>query len=162
MPSQDIANEDSRHLKPEYGWIEQVEMDIMPRCDDASLPRDAAMIQWANFLATATEEAYKPVTYNPQTGAMLRQAGFVEIKQEVIRIPFNPWPADAHQKDIGRWYNLGLCQGLEALTMGPLTRILGWSRDRVEKLVTDVKREVCTKKYHVYCEMHIWTARRPA
>jgi hypothetical protein len=110
----------------------------------------------------ATEQASKPLAYNTQTRQMLQQAGFVDISEQVIQIPFNPWPSDPHQKDIGRWYNLGLCQGLQALTMGPLTRVLRWNRESVDKLVADVAREVCTKKYHVYCEMHVLTARRPA
>jgi hypothetical protein len=29
-------------------------------------------------------------------------------------------------------------------------------------LIERVKREVCTRRMHVYCNMHIWTARRPA
>lgn len=152
-----------RHLKPTYGYIEHVEIDMYPRCDDDSLPRNAVMLQWADYLMSATEGAGKPIAYNTHTRQHLQQAGFVEISEQVIRVPFNPWPSDLHQKDIGRWYNLGLCQGLEALTMGPLTRMLpGWNRERVQKLVTDVAREVCTRKYHVYGEMHIWTARRPA
>lgn len=111
---------------------------------------------------SATEQAYKPMAYNTETKSMLQLAGFVDITEQVIRIPFNPWPSDPHEKDIGRWFNLGLCQGLEALTLGPMSRILNWDRGRVEKLVAEVKREICMKKYHVYCEMHIWTARRPA
>ena len=152
----------SRHLKPDYGWMEHVEIDFTPKCDDGSLPRNAALMDWSHQLMNATEKAYKPMAYNTGTRDMLQHAGFVEVTEEVIRIPFHPWPSDPHQKDIGRWFILGLFQGLEALTLGPLTRVLGRNREDVEKLVAEVKREICTKKYHVFCEMHIWTARRPA
>ena len=151
-----------RHLKPSYGWIEHVEIDFTPKCDDGSLPRNTALLDWLHHLMNATQEACKPMAYNTQTRAMLQYAGFIEVAEQVIRIPFNPWPSSPHEKSIGRWFNLGLCQGLEALTLGPLTRIRGWNREGVDKLVAGVKREICTKKYHVYCEMHIWTARRPA
>lgn len=132
------------------------------RSDDGSLPRNTALLDWLHHLVNATQEACKPMAYNTKTRAMLQYAGFIEVAEQVIRIPFNPWPSDTHEKSIGRWFNLGLCQGLEALTLGPLTRIRGWNREGVDKLVAGVKREICTKKYHVYCEMHIWTARRPA
>jgi hypothetical protein len=151
-----------RHLKPNYGFIEHVEIDFTPRCDNGSLPRNAALYEWANNLMSATEQAYKPMAYNTETGTILRNTGFVDIKEQIITIPFNPWKLDPHQKDIGRWFNLGLCQGLEALTLGPMTRVLNWDRARVTRLVADVKREICTKRHEVYCEMHIWTARRPA
>jgi hypothetical protein len=84
---------------------------------------------------------------------MLENQGFVDIKEQVIKIPLNPWPTDPHLKDIGRWYNLGLTQGLEALTLGPLTRVSQWSKTDVDKLISEVKREVCSKKYHAYCNM---------
>jgi len=68
-------------------------------------------------------------------------------------VPLNPWPSDAWQREVGKWYNLGFTEGLEALTLGPFTRVLGWRRWDVEKLVGEVKREVCTKRMHVYVNM---------
>ena len=84
---------------------------------------------------------------------MLQQAGFVDIKETVIRAPLNPWPADPHQKDIGRWYNLGMTEGLEALSLGPLTRVSRWPVDSVKQIVRDVKRVMCNKKIHAYNNM---------
>jgi hypothetical protein len=84
---------------------------------------------------------------------MLERQGFVEVSEEVIKVPLNPWPKDLHEKDIGRWYNLGLTHGLEALTLGPLMRVSGWPREPVDKLIADAKREICTKRFHTYCNM---------
>lgn len=148
------ANEGlSRHLKPGYGWLEQVEIDFFPRCDDGSLPPNSQLVQWARLLIDASERAYKPLAYNAHTRQMLEAQGFVEITEQIIKVPLNPWPADLHQKDIGRWYNLGLCQGIEAMSLGPLTRMSGWTKERVDRLVTDAKREICLRRNHVYCNM---------
>jgi hypothetical protein len=84
---------------------------------------------------------------------MLERQGFVEIQEQVIKVPLNPWPADPHLKDIGRWYNLGLTQGLEALTVGPMTRIENWSKEAVDKLVMEAKRDICARRFHAYCNM---------
>lgn len=145
--------DDYRHLKPGFGWLEHVEIDMEPRCDDGTLPADSSIIQWSRLLFDATERAYRPLAYNHETGPMLQRAGFVDIKEEVIKIPLNPWESDPHQKDIGRWYNLGLTQGLEALTTAPLTRMSQWTKADVDRLIADVKREVCSKRFHVYCNM---------
>ncbi|KAH8813337.1 S-adenosyl-L-methionine-dependent methyltransferase [Xylogone sp. PMI_703] len=142
-----------RHLKPSYGWLEHVELDLWPRCDDGSLPANSALINWGRYLYEATNQAYRPIAYNTETRAMLERQGFVEIQEQVIRVPMNPWPNDPHMKDIGRWYNLGITQGLEALTLGPLTRMSGWNKADVDRLVADAKRDICSKKYHVYCNM---------
>ena len=77
----------------------------------------------------------------------------MEIQEQVIKVPMNPWPTDPHLKDIGRWYNLGLTQGLEALSLGPLTRMSGWKTSDVDRLVTEAKRELCSRRIHAYCNM---------
>jgi hypothetical protein len=133
--------------------MEQVEIDFFPRCDDGSLPPNSQLVQWGRLLVEASERAYKPLAYNVHTRQMLETQGFVDITEQIIRVPMNPWPADPHQKDIGRWYNLGLCQGLEAMSLGPLTRMSGWRKESVDRLVADAKREICSKKHHVYCNM---------
>jgi hypothetical protein len=84
---------------------------------------------------------------------MLEEAGFVEIQEQIIKVPLNPWPKDPHLKDIGRWYNLGLTQGLEAFTLGPLTRISHWTKEDVDKLIFEANRDICSKKFHVYNNM---------
>lgn len=133
--------------------MEQVEIDFYPRCDDGTLPPNSALIRWGNLLSEASERAYKPLAYNTQTRQMLEGQGFVDIAEQIIQIPFNSWPADQRQKEVGRWYNLGLLQGLEAMSLGPLTRMLNWSKIDVDRLVAEVKKEICSRKFHVYCNM---------
>jgi hypothetical protein len=128
-------------------------MDFHPRCDDGSLPRESAVNVWIEKLYEATRSAYRPLAYNAETRAMLERQGFVDIQEQVIKIPLNPWPNDAAMKDIARWYNLALTQGLEAMTLAPLTRVFNWTKDDVERLVADVKREICSRKVHVYNNM---------
>lgn len=101
----------------------------------------------------ATQRANQPIAYNQHTRQMLEHQGFTEVQEQVIRVPFNAWPADPQAKDIGRWYHLGFTQGLEALTMGPLTRHLGWNRAQVESLVAACKKEISLKRIHAYCNM---------
>ncbi|KAJ5021105.1 hypothetical protein J3E73DRAFT_435011 [Bipolaris maydis] len=82
--------------------------------------------KWYGWLADATQRAYRPIAYEHRTRQLLQAAGFIDIQETVIRVPYNTWPNDPHQKDIGRWYNLGLTEGLEALTFAPLTRVYHW------------------------------------
>ncbi|KZF21952.1 methyltransferase LaeA [Xylona heveae TC161] len=149
-----------QHLKPGFGYMEQVEIDMLPRCDDGTMPYHP-LVQWYDWLDDATQRASRPVAYQRNTRQMLEMQGFVDIQENVIRIPLNSWPASLHEKDIGRWYNLGLTEGLEALSLGPLTRVYGWPAEDVRRLIVDVKAHMCNKKIHAYNNMHIWTARRP-
>ncbi|KAF2140091.1 uncharacterized protein K452DRAFT_60631 [Aplosporella prunicola CBS 121167] len=150
------------HLKPGYGWIEQVEIDIQPRCDDNTLSPDSPLVKWYEYLADATERASRPIAYNHNTRQMLQASGFIDIQETIIRAPYNSWPADPHQKEIGRWYNLGISEGLEALSLAPLTRVYRWdAQQHVRPLCEAAVRQIMSRKIHAYNNIHIWTARRP-
>ena len=138
-----------RHLKPRYGYVEQVEIDIRPRCDDGTLPENSPIIRWYNWLDDATGQCV-PIRYQDQTCEMLRAQGFVDIEDTIIRLPINGWPSDPHQQNIGKWYNLGLYEATEAMGLGPLTRVYHLSAENVRQYARDVKTAVCNKNTHVY------------
>ena len=138
----------SRHLKPGYGHLEQVEIDYQPRCNDGPIPPRLAL--WWSSLADATNRADRPLAFNPNTVHMLRSQGFVDVEETVIRMPFNTWPSSNHEKDIGRWHNVGLREGLEAMSLGPFFRVFKWSADHIRKLCREVEAEINDKRYHVY------------
>jgi hypothetical protein len=144
----------TRHLKPGSGWIEQVEIDMKPRCDDGTLPPDSALVQWHNYLTNATECANRPIAFQANTREMLQTAGFIDIREQVIRAPLNGWPTDPHQKQIGRWYNIGLSEGLGALSAAAFTRINRWNmQDHVEPLLKEVEKEMNKSSMHTYNNM---------
>lgn len=150
------------HLKPGTGWIEHVEIDMQPRCDDYTLPPDSILSKWYDWIADATQRVSRPIAYEHRTRQLLQQAGFIDIQEMVIRVPYNSWPNDPHQKDIGRWYNLGITEGLEALSFGPLSRVYRWDVEQhIKPMLESVRREICNRKVHAYNNIHIWTARRP-
>src|SRR6187200_3186313 len=101
---------------PGSGWIEHVEIDLEPRCDDQTLSSDSALVKWYHYLADATARVSRPIAYNHSTRQMLQTAGFIDIQEIVIRAPYNSWPNDPQKKEIGRWYNLGIIEGLDALS----------------------------------------------
>ncbi|KAI1492738.1 methyltransferase LaeA [Biscogniauxia mediterranea] len=150
-----------RTLRPGTGQLEHVEIDFRPYYEDGRVPRGSKLLQWAEELHEAMSRAGRPMDMDPSTVGLLQSIGYVDVEQISTRIPFNPWPADEHEKEIGRWFNLGLCQGLHALTLAPLTRMNGYNKEQVDALVNEVRKEICSRNMRVYCTMYVWTARRP-
>lgn len=143
-----------RHLKPGTGFMEQVEIDWVPRCDDDSLPPDSALSQWASKLLDAMDRYGRPMRVHPEeTQRQLVQAGFVDINEVVIRACHNSWPEDRNEKETGRWFNLGLSKGLVALSCAAMVRMLGMSKEEVERLCARVNREIYLRSYYAYCRM---------
>lgn len=151
-----------RHLKPGHGWLEHIEIDLTPRCDDGSLPPNSALQYWTRIICEASEEVGRSLSYNSGTGSILAQYGFRDIREQIFQAPLNSWPAAAHAREVGRWYNLGLLQGIQAFSLAPLTRVKGWSVEEVNKLCNDVRKEISCSEYHVYHNVHVWNARRPS
>ncbi|ORY54836.1 methyltransferase LaeA [Pseudomassariella vexata] len=148
-------------LKPGSGVFEHVEIDFRPHNVDGSAPQNSRLAQWARELHAAFDRFGKPLLVTPDPEHLLKQAGFVDVEHLIKDVPFHPWPEDEHKKDIGRWFNLGMTQGIEALTMAPLTRMRGFTREQVLTLAQDVRKEIGTRSFRVSCTMHIWTAKRP-
>ncbi|KAH8883874.1 methyltransferase LaeA [Thozetella sp. PMI_491] len=148
------------HLKP-GGWFEQVEIDWTPHCRDGTLPQNSALEQWAFELTQAMNDANRPITADtPRTRAALAAAGFVDFNEQVIEIGFNGWP-EGYAREMGRWFNLGIHEGLHALTIAPLTRMRGWTYQQAEELIARVKEEIRYRRHHAFCHLHVYTARRP-
>ncbi|OTB05658.1 hypothetical protein M426DRAFT_127934 [Hypoxylon sp. CI-4A] len=150
-----------RYLKPGSGVFEHVEIDFTPKSEDGELPEDSHLRIWAHELTEAFERAGRPITPNPHTVGLLQGLGYVDVEQVTKRIPLNSWPDDAHEKTTGQWFNLAITQGVQAMSIAPLTRMNGYEPEQVEDLISKVRKEMCSRGMKAYCTMYIWTARRP-
>ncbi|KAI0849551.1 methyltransferase LaeA [Daldinia vernicosa] len=90
-----------RYLKPGTGLFEHVEIDLTPKSADGELPEDSQLRIWAHELTEAMERAGRPITANPHTVGMLQRLGYVDVEQTTKRIPFNSWPEDGQEKEMG-------------------------------------------------------------
>ncbi len=140
-------------MKPGGGILEQVEIDIRPLVDEGGFPENSKFLLWTRELSAAFERARRPLGMDPNTHAMLQHLGFVDIRHDEIRVPFNSWPVDEHLQDMGRWLNLAITQGLLAMSVAPLTRLLGYRSDEVNTLVKEVEKEICDRSIKSYCIM---------
>ncbi|KAH6970498.1 S-adenosyl-L-methionine-dependent methyltransferase [Ilyonectria sp. MPI-CAGE-AT-0026] len=141
------------HLKP-GGYIEHIEIDWDPQCDDRSLPPNSSLSQWAKKLLDAMDRYGRPMKVDSkETQRQLGVAGFTNISETVIKAYCNDWPEDSHDKEVGNWFNFGFSIGLAALSYAAMVETLRMSKEEVESLCNEVKSEICTRSYHAYCTM---------
>lgn len=142
-----------RHLTPGFGYVELVEIDWTPRSDDNTLPVDSYFARWANELFKAMDKAGRDMRVNPNMCNMLREQGFVNVREQKFKLYHNPWLTGGTEEAIGRWFNLALTHGLQGISMAPFTRYLGWSPKDVNELVDKVRHEICLLRHHGYCTL---------
>ena len=155
--SQQKLTKRSRHLRPKTGQFELFEIDLAPRCEDGTLPNNSILHYWWDVMQKAT--ANKPIAC-PDAGQMLRQAGFVDVKETTFPLPFSSsWVRGTRERATGQWYknlihqevkNFDPVSMINGLTMGPLTRNLGWSKAQVDDLVARVLDCVENENIHTF------------
>ncbi|KAJ4311922.1 Secondary metabolism regulator lae1 [Fusarium piperis] len=150
------------HLTPGLGHLEHVEIDWTPRWDDDERPSNSSFTRWAELFLTGMDQFNRTARVVPEeTRQMLEATGFTDIKHEIIPAFVCPWSPDRREREIARWFNLGLSHSLESLSLMPLVEKHGLGPDEVRELCERVKRETCVLRYHTYCNIHAWTARKP-
>ncbi|KAK0377467.1 major facilitator superfamily transporter [Colletotrichum limetticola] len=132
------------------GWFEAGGFVLPMGCDDGSVPEESALRRWHDLMAQAGEQCGRSIESPSKYTKAIEDAGFVDIVTEKFIWPLNTWPKDKRFKEIGRWMALNLDMGIEALTLGLLTRVMGWTREEVLKLCDDVRKDLAKTWYHAY------------
>lgn len=82
----------------------------------------------------------------------MEEIGFVDVEERRFAWPLNTWPKAKKDKLVATWMQEDLLTGLQGLSMGLLTRGLGWSTQEVESLLVDVRKDVKNRNIHAYLE----------
>ena len=118
---------------------------------------------WGELLCEAARKLGRPMGSDVTDNylAWMTEAGFVDIQQKWFMWPSNGWPKDPFMKEIGRWNQTNILEGLEGFCLALLTRGLGWKKEEVDVFVAKVSRDLRDKKIHAYFPMPVCWARKP-
>jgi len=84
------------------GYLQLIDMDLSPRCDDGTMPDDSIFKTWEQT-AHAFAEISRRRFFNAEvTKKEIEDAGFVEITEKRYKIPIGAWSSDPRYRDIGR------------------------------------------------------------
>lgn len=142
-----------RHLKPGTGFLEHVEIDWRPQSEGDPRPlAESRLMEWSKKVHQGFARAGKNLEMDPNTKGILEDIGF-SVEHRKIPIALNPWPEDEHKKEIARWFNLGLNQGLDAMTFESVINYMGVPEPEVRDLIERVKEDMCRREWRTYCTL---------
>ena len=95
----------------------------------------------------------RPGSVAPIASKLMEEAGFVDVVATQYKWPTNPWPEDAHLKELGMWNEMNQNLGFEAASLGFFTRVLGWSVEQLEGFLVELKTCVEDRNIHAYWPM---------
>lgn len=80
-------------MKP-GGWIQHLEMDIMFRSDDGSIPPDHVMPHWSQTFIDCDERIGKTFLVPRKSAQWIREAGFEDVQEQWFKVPVGSWAKD--------------------------------------------------------------------
>ncbi|KAI9706612.1 MAG: hypothetical protein M1836_003621 [Candelina mexicana] len=147
-------------LKP-GAWIELSELNINPRSYDAQMPDPSQILLWIDYLRQAATAMGFDMQIARKFKGMVIEAGFEEVTEEILEVPWGIWPKDQRLKEIGFWHKEQLKQGLQGIAMGLLTRSLGWTPSEVELFLVGLRKEIDDRSLHIIDSAYIVYGRKP-
>lgn len=84
---------------------------------------------------------------------MMEHAGFEQVREKVFDLPLGDWPADRRLKEVGLFQRFQMVEGLHGIASGLLTRVAGWSVQRVEAFLAGVRSEMRDRNVHSLYKM---------
>ncbi|EFR01927.1 UMTA [Nannizzia gypsea CBS 118893] len=143
------------------GYAEFYDFDFLFRSDDNSLLPTHEMYINCSETTSAAEKIGQTACPGPHLARWAREAGFVNITERKMKVPIGPWAKDPKLKEIGAWNQVQSMEGMEGWSMALLTRVNGWSEQRVREHLVRLKKDFLDTKIHAYMTAYVVYGQRP-
>ncbi len=80
----------------------------------------------------------------------MQRAGFVDVEQNIFKVPQGIWPKDKRLKELGAFEDFSLVHGLDAYLLRGYTTILGGDPDELKFIIAQTKKELLNPEMHTY------------
>lgn len=127
----DVARKAYDHLEP-GGWFEAQELFPTLGCDDGSMPDDYAPNLLFKDLEDCARRERRPLDIAKTYKQGLINAGFVDVTEQVYKIPINGWAKSKNWKTLGDLWNVNCLDAIQGVAMALLHRARGLKRHQIE------------------------------
>lgn len=113
------------------GWFES--LDLMPvwHSDDGTLDPKGAFGRWIKDINEASERINRPLEVANKLKGWYEEVGFVDVHEEVYKMPSSGWPTDPKWKGIGQLWQYNLLDGLSGFTLGLFSKAFGRTEEEI-------------------------------
>lgn len=123
--------------------------------DDNSIPLDSALWTWNQHMINSGIISGRRCDIAWRYAEWMRAAGFVDVVELEYKWPQNRWPKEPKDKQLAMWVLTNIMEGLQAFSLALMTRFLGMSREEVELLLVDVRKDMVNRRIHSYWPMSV-------
>lgn len=149
-----------KNLNP-GGWAEFQSIELNCFCNDDSRQKATAWVRWSENLHQAARTFGKNMRTVRTWPEKMEKAGFQNVQSVTFPLPFNPWPKDAKLKELGRYQQLHMFEGMVSYSLRLYTNVLKWPKEEVEMLLEEVKSILKDRSCHLYTLVHFVYGQKP-
>ncbi|KAK3950026.1 S-adenosyl-L-methionine-dependent methyltransferase [Pseudoneurospora amorphoporcata] len=131
------------------GWMEW--QDYYPHIQsvDGSIA-GTALERWTRMYVEGGQRLGRDMLAPRRYKQWMEETGFINVVEEKLVIPGNPWPKGKDQKVMGVWQMTNFLEGVHAVSMTIFTKGLGMSPEEVEVFLVDVRKDIRNLGVHFY------------
>ncbi|KAH6658333.1 S-adenosyl-L-methionine-dependent methyltransferase [Truncatella angustata] len=142
------------------GWVEFMETLIFFQSHDGTLD-GTALQRWNRLIVDGVKNMGRNLLSCRRYKQWMLETGFTNVEERKIIVPANPWAKGKKNKELGALQMVNNLNGVYGLTMTVLTRGLGWSKEEVEVLLADVRKDMGDRNIHSYITIMVVYGQRP-
>ncbi|KAF4459461.1 s-adenosyl-l-methionine-dependent methyltransferase [Fusarium albosuccineum] len=152
------------HVRP-GGWVESLEIDIETRSENPKVENDQSHIfkKWFQLFFECGRKTGRTweIARDGRQEKYMREAGFTDIVYKSYKVPIGGWPQDKKMKQVGIYNGAFIEQSLDGFAIFPVGEVLGWSKEEVTVLVSQMRAALKAPKSLPYYTSHLVYGRKP-
>ncbi|KAF4958164.1 hypothetical protein FSARC_11081 [Fusarium sarcochroum] len=149
-----------QHILPN-GYIEIQGVNAYLESDDGTIEKAPNAQTWMKCLREACTKFGKPADVAAEWKARMSKAGFVDVQQQVFKLPIGAWPRDPRLKELGKYQVIQELKLVDSYTPKLFEHALGWSPQDIQVLMAQVKQEMKDPAVHLYLPVYVTWGRKP-
>ncbi|OTB02207.1 hypothetical protein M426DRAFT_322914 [Hypoxylon sp. CI-4A] len=142
------------------GWVEFQEWILNAQSSDRSLD-GTAFEKWNRLISEGLKNLGRSLFYILEYKRVMEKAGFENIVERKYAVPTNTWPPGKQSQRIGAMQKSNMLQVIDIWSLGVFTQGLGWSKEALERLLVDVRRDIENTRIHSYSTLMTVYCRKP-
>ncbi|KAF5693372.1 methyltransferase [Fusarium denticulatum] len=152
------------HVRP-GGWVESLEIDIETHSQNPKIEKDEGHIfkKWCKLFFECGRETGRTweITRDGRQEEYMREAGFTALFSKSWKLPVGGWPQDKKLKQIGLYNGAFIDHSIDAFAIFPIGEILGWSKEEVTVLVSQMRKALKKPRALPYFDVRMVYGRKP-
>ncbi|KAM5381622.1 hypothetical protein ACJA88_004697 [Fusarium oxysporum] len=129
--------------------------------DDGSIKKAVNAEVWAEAVRDSSNKFGKPIDCAMNWKEKVIKAGFVDVHEEVRKIPIGAWPKDPVLKEVGKCQVVQSCAAIDSYTPMLLEKVLGWGKEETQVLMAKAKGELRNPSIHLYLPVYFIWGKKP-